>query len=44
MRTLEKVNIIRQSINYTYEEARKALILCEGIEYIAKKYRRSINV
>lgn len=42
MRTLEKVKIIRENVNCTYEEARKALIICYGniakaIEYLETK-------
>lgn len=30
MRTLEKVNTVRENVNCTYEEARKALLICYG--------------
>lgn len=45
MRTLEKINTIKLSVNCTYKEARKALTIGNGnipkaIEYIKTIYNR----
>lgn len=45
MRTLDKIKLVRSSINCTYDEARKALIINSGnviqaIKYIETKYAR----